>query len=238
MPESPAANIENSVLSEASAAAGTLHQTQQQLAERQKQHPWLGLRSLVHAADRGRQPAATQVLRIRSSFKKAVTAEVLQCSDARHDGGRLATDDSTGVVPVHGDMFVSSNGRRSMHQHSPTMMHQTSRVVPESAVRSDYDGKPTGQYAGSMHKKQQQQRGVHSSPGKTARSSKRGSHCSNVAMHKALHQSIVQVRGCTLQLIEQRQEQQSMQKVLQAMNAQIVAIIDRAVSAAVQQPFQ
>ena len=55
------------------------------------------------------------------------------------------------------------------------------------------------------------------------------------SMHGVLQQTIAQVKACTLDLQQQRREQQNMQHVLQAMNIQTVALLDKAISAAIEQ---
>ena len=64
---------------------------------------------------------------------------------------------------------------------------------------------------------------------------KHGVKPSKLTMHQALRQSIMQVKACTLQLQAQQHEQSSMQRALQAMNAQTVAMLDKAIAAAIHE---
>lgn len=191
-----------------------------------------------------------QVLRRRSSFRQA-----MQGSDTRslqlldmHRSERPAPEALNRLLPVHDDNVgsVSSSGGSFMHRLIPSSIHRSGRVLPEiprGEVPATYMTGASGPSVGSTreqsHVRATLQHSTQSgSKHSDSKKPKTGGKSSKLAMHSALHQSVLQAKACITQLQQQQREQQVMQQVLQAMNAQTVKMIDDAISAAVEQQWQ
>lgn len=232
--QSTATNANGMTQSKASrtpVAAGSLQSVQQQATAHQtppqQQRHKLPL-LMSHASNGGQTVLAEeqQVLRRRSSFRKVTGAVALHPDSlsAHSDFAKLAPACFTSLPPIQDDKLTGSSGS-SLMQRRMSDTENPSNLVP--AVHVDL---VAGLHAGTP----QQQKQQHGGAGQK-KSAPRSNTCSRLAMHKALRQTIAQVRYCTLQLQEQQGEQRQAQQVLQAMNAEVAATLDHATSAVGQQ---
>ena len=214
------------------------------------QHAAVAAAPVDDYTERGQSPEPAQVFRRRSSFRRCFEAGVGQ----RSYDDRLAADSPDDLPSrcLHGDPVISSSNSLS---HRPMSFGTRSgKLRPDAASgiphgseaangQGDMLGSDKSQYRllaqhhihrGSKRltglKKAQENGEVKHSRLKHSRPT-----YSAASLHSALQRSVTQVQACTLQLEEQQREQQSMQRILQGMNAQTVTMLDKAISAALQQ---
>ena len=143
-------------------------------------------------------------------------------------------------LPRRDKNFVTSSGHSLTQWLGQFTQHRSSRVLPEAVLGSNPRGsKSLNRSTGRFRAQQQQkQHSMHSSTRRAVKTAKRNRKCDQLAVHKALRQSITQVRLCILQLQEQQQEQHEAQQILQAMSADMIATIEQAASAVDKQHLQ
>lgn len=144
-------------------------------------------------------------------------------SISKHHSGRVVPADSSSLLTR--GMSVSK--------------HSFKRVVPESAAvvgLLDENWGPLDSTSDALRQASESQNAGlpmpddnWSSKHAVTRQAQKVKKSDRLITSKALHQSIAQVKACTLQLQQQQREQQSMRPVLQAMNSRIAKILDNQV---------
>lgn len=160
------------------------------------------------------QPA--QGLRRRSSFSKPVQGDNVK-HDRSYGRHRHASEASSNLFVLHQprhDVGADAHGSAGITKPGGDRHHAASKSGPLIAIRV-------------------------AQPGITAKSTMKKQRiratCGSSHLSQALQQSLSQVKACTLLLQEQRREQQHMQQMLHAMNSHTVAMLDKAIAAAVEQ---
>ena len=190
--------------------------------------------------------APQQVFRRRSSFKNAVKGGVFQRlrSAGRQHSDMTAPEGSVGLLPTHDN---SSSSSSLVHRLMSMSLRRSSKVGPQLpaadllglVVDKQLHERPQDGEANVDQPLSLPHSSVLSSSTKRAKVSKiaKKGHFPLASMHTALQQSIAHVEACTLQLEQQHKDQQSMQKVLQVIITQTVAILDEAIATAVKQSW-
>ena len=202
--------------------------TEQGIGRFRKQHELLSNNAATadgHSGDFGTHEPA-QVLRRRSSFSKPLKGGLVKSSKSfgMLSPSRLASESSGSILPMYDDSTQSVSGESLARRLLSFGMQRSSRIRPVSmtALRQDTASRDQASTIGN-HKL--------SNVNNPQTSVKHTS----VSMHNALRQSVDQVKACTLQLQEQQGQQQGMQRALQAMTTQTVAMLDKAIFAALEQ---
>lgn len=201
--------------------------------------------------ERGQSPEPAQVFRRRSSFRRCFEAGAGQ----RSYDDRLAAD-SPDDLPnrcLHGDPVISSSNSIS-HRLMSFGLPRSGKIRPDAASVIPHGSEAAngqGDMLGSderqcrllaqhhIHRGSKRLTGLTKAQENGEVKHSRLKHSrpkySAASLHSALQRSVTQVQACTLQLQEQQREQQNMQRILQGMNAQTVTMLDKTISAALQQ---
>ena len=183
-----------------------------------------------------------QVLRRRASVRKATTTDRAHSEllNGRHALDILEAGNTMELeLPQRDKKHITRSGN-SLTQWLGQVTQHSSRVSPDAVLGSIPQGsKSLNQSTGRFRAQQQQkQHSMHSSTRRAVKTAKRNRKCDQLAVHKALRQSITQVRLCILQLQEQQRAQHEAQQILHAMSADMIATIDQAALAVEQQHLQ
>lgn len=227
------------------AADGMAPYVQQQAEQPQKRqrHHKVTLPPLVLGSNElelGAHPEASQGLRRRFSFKKTSKGEGTdpRQSPAVHSLSRQQSEAFAHVAPAEGDRIeaVARSGSSFLSGAMSLMKHRSGKVMPEDDSASDMNlynkiAKDSDEHSDVLAAALLGQQSVLPShkvrkSSSSGRPSQRVKKTQTLITSEALQHTCAQVNACTLQLQEQQHEQQSMQQVLQIMNAHIAAMLD------------
>ena len=219
---------EHSIESAMHTQQASVRATEQGIGRFRKQHELLSKSAATadgHKGDFGTNEPA-QVLRRRSSFSKSLKGGLVKSSKSfgMLSPSRLAPESSGSILPMYDDSTQSVSGESLARRLLSFGMQRSSRIRPVSITALRQESTSRNQASITGNHKLNNVNNLQTSVKYTS-----------VSMHNALWQSVGQVKACTLQLQEQQRLQQGMQRALQAMTSQTVAMLDKAIFAALEQ---